>query len=320
MNTMLMLVRREFWEHRSLWIAPLVWVGLIVIMSMWGTILSLQHDDAIKIGHYATIEEIPGLNDAERAELTEQINAPDDRKDTVYAIAQMVLGAMISAVVLVVVFFYLLDCLYAERRDRSILFWKSLPVSDTQVVLSKVAVALLIMPLGVLALAAVTQILVSIIFWVRFDDTVLGAIMPAWSFKAWILTIWAQVQMSLIAVLWYVPIAGYLLFVSVFARRAVFLWAVLPPAALMLLEKMFLNTSHVAEFIGRRFAGFVEQIEVNSANFKDSGHEGLPTLAQAFDSIQISGLFLSTELWLGLVAGAALIYATIRIRRHRDES
>ncbi len=319
MNNMLMLVRREFWEHRSLWIAPLVWVGLIVIMSMWGTILSLQHEDAIKIGHYETIEQIPGLSDMERAELAKQITAPDDRKETVYAIAQMVLASMISVVVIVVVFFYLLDCLYAERRDRSILFWKSLPVSDTQVVLSKVAVALLIMPLMVLALAAVTQILVSVIFWIRFNDTVLGQIMPAWSLKAWALSIWTQLQFSLGAVLWYVPVAGYLLVMSVWARRAVFLWAVLPPAALMLLEKMFLNTSHVAEFIGHRLGGFAQELEIAAGQANQGGHE-IPTLSEAYNSFHFSGLFLKPELWLGLLAGAALIYATIRIRRYRDDT
>ena len=69
MNTMLMLVRREFWEHRSLWIAPLVWAGLIVLMSMWGTIMTLQHGDALTIGHYATIQEIPGLDAKERADV-----------------------------------------------------------------------------------------------------------------------------------------------------------------------------------------------------------------------------------------------------------
>jgi ABC-2 type transport system permease protein len=319
MNTMLMLVRREFWEHRSLWLAPLVWAGLIVVMSMWGTIMTLQHGDALTIGHYATIEEIPNLNAEERAELSDAVMLTDDRKATVYAIAQLALCGMISAVVLIVVFFYLIDSLYAERRDRSILFWKSLPVSDTQVVLSKLAVALVIMPLAVLAFAAVTQLVVSLIFWIRFHGTVLGEIMPAFSLKGWIVSMWTSLVFSLGGVLWYVPIAGYLLLVSVWARRTVFLWAILPPAALMLLEKMFIGTEHVAEFLGRRFAGFVEEMEVHSEQFKQAGDAHVPTLGEAFDAIHVSGLFMHYELWLGLLAGAALIYATIRIRRYRDE-
>ncbi len=320
MNTMLMLVRREFWEHRSLWIAPLVWVGLIIVMSMWGTVLSMQFEDAITIGHHATIDEIPDLGERERAELSKAIALPADQKATGFAIMQLTLAGVISGIVLVVVFFYLIDCLYAERRDRSILFWKSMPVSDAQVVLSKLAVALVVMPLVVLVLATVAQLVVSLIFWIRFHGTVLGEIVPAFSFTGWIAAMWASFVFSLGGVLWYVPIAGYLMIMSVWARRAVFLWAVLPPAALMLLEKMFFNSEHVAKFIGRRLTGFVQEMEVHAGQFNQGGSEHIPTIREAFDMVSFSGLFMHYELWLGLLAGAALVYATIRIRRYRDES
>jgi ABC-2 type transport system permease protein len=320
MNTMLMLVRREFWEHRSLWIAPLVWAGLIVVMSMWGTLLSMQFEDAVLIGHHATIEEIPGLGAQEREELSKAIALPADQKATVFAMMQIVLAGVISGLVFVVVFFYLIDCLYAERRDRSILFWKSMPVSDAQVVLSKLAVALVVMPLAVLALATVTQLILSLIFWIRFNGTVLGDIVPAFSFSGWLGAMWASFVFSLGGVLWYVPVAGYLMIMSVWARRAVFLWAVLPPLGLMLIEKMFFNSEHVAKFVGRRLVGFVQEMKVHSDQFNQGGTEHVPTIGQVFDSVSFSGLFMHYELWLGLLAGAALIYATIRIRRYRDES
>lgn len=320
MNTMLMLVRREFWEHRSLWIAPLVWVGLIVVMSMWGTVLSMQFDDAITIGHHATIDEIPDLGAHERAEISKAIALPAEQKATGFAIMQLTMAGVISGIVLVVVFFYLLDCLYAERRDRSILFWKSMPVSDAQVVLSKLAVALVVMPLAVMALATVTQLLISLIFWIRFHGTVLGEIVPAFSFRGWFGAMWAMLLFSVAGVLWYVPVAGYLMIMSVWARRAVFLWAVLPPAALMLLEKMFFNSQHVAQFVGRRLVGFVQEMHIDGSRFGKGGNDHIPAIGDFLDSFSFSGLFTNYELWLGLLAGAALIYATIRIRRYRDES
>ena len=87
MNNMLMLVRREFWEHRSLWIAPLVWVGLIMIMFDVGHASSpataTTHHDRPLRDHRAD----SGFNE-ERAELAERMTAPDERKETVYAIAQ----------------------------------------------------------------------------------------------------------------------------------------------------------------------------------------------------------------------------------------
>ncbi len=320
MNTMLMLVRREFWEHRSLWIAPLVWVGLIIVMSMWGTVLSMQIDDVVLFGQHDTVEEIPGLNTEEREHLSNFIALPDDQKASMVAFMQLSLAGVISGLVLIVVFFYLIDCLYAERRDRSILFWKSMPVSDAQVVLSKLAVALVVMPIAVLVLATATQLVVSLIYWLRFNGSVVMEMVPAFSVKGWFAAMWVSLLFTVGGVLWYVPVAGYLMIMSVWARRAVFLWAVLPPAALMLLEKMFFNSEHVAKFVGRRLVGFIQEMEVNGARFDKGGNEHIPGIGEVLDSFRFSGLFMHYELWLGLLAGAALIYATIRIRRYRDES
>jgi ABC-2 type transport system permease protein len=233
----------------------------------------------------------------------------------------LAIASLLSLVAIIVVFFYLLDCLFSERRDRSILFWKSLPMSDAQVVLSKVLVGLLIVPVGIVALTAVTQIVVSGIFWLRFHDTVLGHIAPAWSTAAWLRSLWAALLVSVGGALWYVPVAGFLLLISVWARRNAFLWALLPWPALMLVEKMFLDTTRVAQFLGDRLGGFVDKLDIASQRFEQ--HDGdvqLPVMHEIFDAVQYSGLFGSAELWVGVVAGAALIYVSIRIRRHRDDS
>ena len=55
--------------------------------------------------------------------------------------------------------FYCLDALHGERRDRSILFWKSLPVSDLTTVLAKASVPCRVLPPRAFALALATQLM-----------------------------------------------------------------------------------------------------------------------------------------------------------------
>src|SRR2546430_14638384 len=114
-------VRRELWEHRSLYIAPLAAAAVFLLAFLTGLTLSPAHRH-------------------------EPLDIP-------YEFA----AALIMGTGFIVGIFYSLDALYGERRDRSILFWKSLPVSDLTTVLSKFAIPLVILPLLSFAIAVVTQ-------------------------------------------------------------------------------------------------------------------------------------------------------------------
>ena len=321
MNSFPMLIRREFWEHRSLWIAPLIWVGIIVVMVLWGVFVSLSHEEASRVLDAQTVEEIRDMSEADREKMRHAIALPEAGKQTAFAFSYLAIAWFISGFVSIVVFFYLIDCLYQERRDRSILFWKSMPVSDTQVVLSKLAVALGVVPIGVLLLAAVTQLFLFIVLWLRFHGTVIGEIMPDWSFVSWFRAQLIALGVMAGGVMWYAPIAGYLLLVSVWARRNVFLWAVLPPVSLIALEGFFFQGTHVVEFIGRRFSGYITEMNLDSNSFKDQvDHEQMPSIDDVFSALDLSGMFTSAEAWAGIAATAAMIFVTIRIRRFRDDS
>jgi ABC-2 type transport system permease protein len=321
MNTFPMLIRREFWENRSLWIAPLIWVGIIVVMVLWGVFVSLRHEDTNLVLDAQTVEEIRGMSDADREKMRGAIAFPEEGKQTAFAFSYLAIAWFISGFVSIVVFFYLIDCLYQERRDRSILFWKSMPVSDTQVVLSKLAVALGVVPVGVLLLAAATQLFLFIVLWLRFHGTVIGEIMPDWSFVSWFRAQVIALGVMAGGVMWYAPIAGYLLLVSVWARRNVFLWAVLPPVSLVALEGFFFHSTHVVQFIGRRFSGYITEMNLDSNAFKDQvGHERMPSIDDVFSALDLSGMFTSAEAWAGIAAAAAMVFVTIRIRRYRDDS
>jgi ABC-2 type transport system permease protein len=181
---------------------------------------------------------------------------------------------------------YLLDCLYAERRDRSILFWKSMPVSDTRTVLVKFAVAVVITPLGVYGVAVVTHAISSIVML-----SIGGAnAFMTWTYGEWFLAQGEMLVQLLLTLVWYAPMAAYLMLASVYARRTPMLIAVLPPLALGLGEKLLFGTSYVLHFVVERLA------------------------PATTDDLTSPGL------WLGVVATAGLLLVVIRLRRYRDDT
>jgi hypothetical protein len=218
-----------------------------------------------------------------------------------------------------VVFFYLIDCLFSERRDRSILFWKSLPLSDTQTVLSKLAVALVVVPLGVLVLGAVTQLVLFSIFWLRFHGTLFGNVLADWNFVGWFQALVVELAILLCGVVWYAPIAAYFLMLSAWARKLVFLWAIVPLAAIPALEGVFFQTNNVAQFIGRRFVGFVPAMHLNESAFNMGNHGvAAPRIARSL-AVDVPGVLLSGAGVAGHGAAAAMILSPSAFNRDDSE-
>ncbi len=199
--------------------------------------------------------------------------------------------------------FYCLDALHGERRDRSILFWKSLPVSDLTTVLSKASIPLVVLPLFSFVVIVATQ-------WIMLllsSTVLLGSGLS-------VATLWTEVSLFQIDaalspgdvhMLWYAPIYGWLLLVSAWARRAAFLWAVLPLFAIGIVEKIAFNTSHFAALLQWRFMGGPEGGSMTAA----VGTSMHPTHITP-------GTFLSSPgLWIGLAIAAAFLFAAVRLRR-----
>src|SRR5881628_2734382 len=207
-------VRRELWENRSIYVAPI----LVAIVVLFGFLVST-------IGLPERRREVLLLDPAKARAA---IEAPYDM-----AAIMLILTAFIVGV------FYCLDALHGERRDRSILFWKSLPVSDLTTVLSKTSIPLVVLPVISLAIIVVTQFIMLLISTAALLPSGLAA------------TTWANFNLfqqslvllyGLIAIaLWHAPIYGWALLVSGWARRATFLWAVLPLLAIGIFEKITFN-------------------------------------------------------------------------------
>jgi ABC-2 type transport system permease protein len=203
--------------------------------------------------------------------------------------------------------FYCLDALHGERRERSILFWKSLPVSDLTAVLSKATIPLVVLPLVSFAIIVVTQFSMLLISTAALLPSGLAA------------TTWANFNLfqqsltllyGLIAIaLWHAPIYGWALLISGWARRATFLWAILPLLAIGFFEKITFNTSYFGSMLKDRLLGFAPE----AFAFKAYHDVALDSLAQL-----TPGRYLSTPgLWIGLIFAAGFIAAAIRLRRYR---
>jgi ABC-2 type transport system permease protein len=231
----------------------------------------------------------------------------------------IVIGLMFYSVMAVYSGWYLLDCLYADRKDRSILFWKSLPISDVRTVLSKLAIALVIVPVVYFVAADVTSLIAAFILSVRARDSLGTAL--------WQPDLWLQIQVLwiytiIVSAVWYLPVVGWLLAVSAWAKRAVILWSILPPFVLYLIERVFFGTSVIGHELTKRLAGmapvaYYARSEMFSHNRINATAGDGP--ASVWQFINPSGFFSSPQTWIGAAVGVALIVVAIQLRMRRSE-
>jgi len=210
---------------------------------------------------------------------------------------------------IVVSVFYCLDALHGERRDRSILFWKSLPVSDATTVLAKASIPLVILPLLIVAIALAMHWIMLLIS----SAAVLasgGSVSALWTSSSFLRTSWLLLYHVLTAhTLWPAPVYCWLLLVSGWARRATFLWAALPVIAIGGVEQIVFHTWHFAVLVGGRLIGAVPTVASKSRDM-------LPT--DPMTHIMPGSFLSSPGLWIGLAFAAVFLAAAVRLRRYRE--
>jgi ABC-2 type transport system permease protein len=281
-------VRRELWENRSIYIAPMA-AGVVYLLGFMISLIWLPR----------SMRELAAQH---------PVN-PQVALAMPYSHAAMLL--MVTA--FIVGIFYSLDALHGERRDRSILFWKSLPVSDLTTVLSKASIPLVVLPLLVFAITVPLQLLMRLL-----ATAVLllggGGAAPLWTqLPLFQLELVLLYSLTVIA-LWHAPFYGWLLLVSGWARRAPFLWAVLPPLVIGVFERIAFRTSYFGSLLHQRFGGFI------AAAFDLKDKNGVTLDPHFIPLTQLApGRFLSSPgLWIGLIVAAALLAAAVRLRRYRE--
>jgi ABC-2 type transport system permease protein len=242
-----------------------------------------------------------------------------------------------------VVFFYLLGALYDDRRDRSVLFWKSLPVSDLDTVLSKVLTATLVAP--VMAIAAIIALQLAFLIMASLYAMLHGVnqLSLLWS-PMHLLAMWLKLLLLIpINALWALPTVGWLLLCSSFARSKPFLWAVLLPLLVgfvvswvNLLQQLSVPSGwYWQNVFGRVVFGTVPVVgwlsttlPSSSFGLTGSGNDvdiGLGMSKMDFINTlmsmdKLAGVLMSPKLWIGAVAGAAMIAAAVHFRQRRTEA
>ncbi|PYL45791.1 MAG: ABC transporter permease [Verrucomicrobia bacterium] len=215
-------VLRELWENKSIYIAPAIVAAVLLL----GALISSGY-----------------LPERRRnAMLLDEV-----RRRAAIELPYNIVAVMLILTAFIVGFFYCLDALYGERRDRSILFWKSLPVSDLTTVLSKAIIPLAILPAIIFVVVIATQF-----FMLLISSAVLmpsGLAGTTWAnfnlFRQSIVLLYGLIVIAL----WHAPIYGWAVLISGVARRATFLWAVLPPLAIGIFEKVTFNTSYFTSML-----------------------------------------------------------------------
>ena len=271
-------IRRELWENRSIYLAPLI-AAVVFLFGFLIKMIAMRQHMANSLAN----------------PMQHEMESPYDTA-----------ALLIMGVAFLVGIFYTLDALYGERRDRSILFWKSLPVSDLTAVVSKLFIPLAVLPLVAFVITIATHFAMLAVSGIVLAGTGVN-----------VGTLWGQLSFfhfssmllyHLVTIhgLWYAPMYGWLLLVSAWAPRAPFLWAFLPPFVIWGVEKLAFNTSHFLTMLEHRLTG--------------PESSTVPASSSLMDAMAAHGLgeFLSTPgLWIGLAICSAFLVAAVRLRRYR---
>lgn len=277
-------LRRELWENRALYLAPLGMGAFAVVALVIHAITMPSH--------------MPGMLG----------NDPGTQGGAF--ITYRVVALLMLATGFVTAAFYSLEALSSERRDRSILFWKSMPVSDLTTVLAKASVALVLLPLLTCAVIVAMQLILFLLSVLALGVQGQG-VAPLWGElqfpRMWPALLYATVAMSL----WHAPLYAFLMLASGWARRTAALWAVLPLLAVIALEKLTFDTATIFALVTYRLIGWYGE-----AFFSAGAGDGFPF--GAILSPTPERFFAAPGLWIGLVFTAILLAAAVRMRRLRE--
>ena len=329
-HTFKLLLKREFWEHKGgfLW-APMVAGGIFLLLSLMG--IGVGEMAARRIPDHAQLNidggsfKINGLN---LGQLTEKMTGEELRQVGGAIDLSLLMSATWPLMVLTfVVFFYCLGSLYDDRKDRSVLFWKSLPLSDRATVLSKVASAAVVAP----ALAITAGVLTMIGFLIISSGTVAlhggNPLTLLWGPASPLKVAGYLIASIPLYALWAMPTIGWLMLCSSWARSKPFLWAIMIPV----FAGIFVTWFDLMQLFNLETIWFWKNIVARSllsvapgtwfdvASFGPIQGDGPSAVSSALSLRSIYSVLLTPQLWIGVLAGAAMIVGAIRLRRWRDD-
>ena len=300
----LALIKREVWEHRSIYVTPLA-IAIIVTL---GTLAMLMF-----AGGFAKELDIAIFG-------ATNIAGDTERQAALTGFFVGTSGVFLLAATVLTVF-YTLDCLYTERKDKSILFWRSMPVTDAEAVIAKLATAIVIIPMVTVAVVIATHLVNLAVTSIWFSAKGADAGHLIWG-SVPLLDNWlAALIVTLASAIWMSPFVGWLLFVSAFTKRSPFLMAFMPLVLIPILEFIFLRSSFFADAVFSR-KGMIPLFHgMDIEAFFDEETLHLSEEAVSLLAFLDVGQFLtSPSMWTGVIVCGIFVTAAIYVRRYRYES
>ena len=327
MKTFYWLVKREFWEHRgSFLLAPIITGGVMLVLTLMGIITSevFRARNGVQV------------NGIDFNTITAHMG-PDALETIGKALDLAIMSpiVLIGIVLFLVVFFYCLGSLYDDRRDRSILFWKSLPISDRDTVLSKAFCATVLVPVIAIIVSVVTGLLIMVMM--AIVASMHGA--NLWQ-MLWTLPHPFHITASMLSciplyVVWALPTVGWLMLCSAWARNKPFLWALIIPIGSGIIVSWFnlmglFNLSDQwfwGNVVGRSLLSVIpggwipgQLFDHGSSQLDLAGADGHQVFASVLAMSHNYVALVSPEFLIGAAAGVAMLAGAIWFRRWRDDS
>jgi ABC-2 type transport system permease protein len=300
----LALIKREIWEHRSIWVTPAVIASIVTIGTLTALMFAGEYAEELNVALFGA-----------------QNLAGETERGAVLTGLFFGSSGLFFLALGILTIFYSLDSLYAERKDKSILFWRSLPVTDAETVISKLATALLVIPAATIVAIIATHLINLIVtsIWVSLKGGDAGLLI--WSSVPF-LDNWASLVILVYATtIWMAPFVGWFLFVSAYAKRSPLLIAFLPLVLIPMLEGIFSHTNEFAKMVWGRLA----MIPIHSGFeieefFDDDNFELNDQMVSVLGQIDLGRFLTSPSMWAGVLICGLLSFGAVYVRRFRDES
>ena len=300
----LALIKREIWEHRSIYVTPAAIATIVSLSVLAMLVFASGFAKELDIAIFGA----------------SNLAGEGERKAALTAFFVGTSWLFLVGLAILTVF-YCLDSLYGERKDKSILFWRSLPITDAETVLSKLLTAVFVLPIvaaiGIIATHLVNLVITSA--WVSMKGGDAGLLI--WG-SVPLLDNWLTAFIVLIASgIWMSPFIGWFLFVSAWTKRAPLLMAFMPLILVPLLEWIFLRTRFFASAVLDRGDAMPLFRALDFETFFEEEHwrAGLDKIS-LLDHLDIVQFMTSPAMWAGVIVCGLFVTAAIYVRRYRDES
>ena len=300
MNTFTTLLKREWLEAKVpfFWL-PIGTLAFLVIVSLLGLVVSGFSEIHISMESNSDESAFFFIDDWSEREVGERM-----------AGFRNLVTAPFYIIYLIAALFVLLGTLYDDRKDRSVLFWKSMPVDDYQTVASKLVLAVLIAPLIMLACALVAQLFLLIVGTIFISTNDLGTTSRLWAQSGLISGTLKSVLGFLIQAFWSLPVTSFLLLISASVPRLTLLWALVVPVSVGIAEFVIFRTKFISDGLSRHME------PAALPNFIGDDERIMPVVATVGDQL---ALLVTADMWIGVAIGLAFLYGAVRMRGIKNE-